>query len=131
MYTQNVNSFVRQGNKGYVYDTGGYTGNWNSKEGRPAVLHEKQLVLNQEDTKNILSSVSIMRSIMTSLTGNLSSRLDGLAMNNLSSSLKEENTQTVEQQVHIQASFPNINSQREIQEALNDLVNLAAQRAMR
>ena len=131
MYTQNVNSFVRQGNKGYVYDTGGYTGNWNSKEGRPAVLHEKQLVLNQEDTKNILSSVSIMRSIMTSLTGNLSSRLDHLAMNNLSSSLKEEKTQTVEQQVHIQASFPNINSKREIQEALNDLVNLAAQRAMR
>jgi len=36
------------------FDTGGYTGAWNSKTGKIAVLHEKELVLNQEDTSNIL-----------------------------------------------------------------------------
>jgi len=37
----------------------------------------------------------------------------------------------VEQNVHIEASFPNVDSKREIEEAFDDLVNLAAQRAMR
>jgi len=37
----------------------------------------------------------------------------------------------IEQSVHIEANFPNVNSKREIEEAFNDLVNLAAQRAMR
>ena len=37
----------------------------------------------------------------------------------------------IEQNVHIDATFPNVNSKREIEEAFNDLVNLATQRAMR
>jgi len=31
------------------YDTGGYTGEW-SNDGRLAFLHQKELVLNAEDT---------------------------------------------------------------------------------
>ena len=34
------------------YDTGGYTGNWNSSDGKLALLHKKELVLNKDDTKN-------------------------------------------------------------------------------
>jgi hypothetical protein len=40
--------------------TGGYTGPWGS-EGRIAMLHEKELVLDQDDTKNILRAVAQVR----------------------------------------------------------------------
>jgi hypothetical protein len=46
--------------KGYA--TGGYTGSW-GPEGKLAVLHEKELVLNAEDTKNFLSATGILREI--------------------------------------------------------------------
>jgi len=46
-------------------------------------------------------------------------------------SLMSTDKEELEQNVHIEASFPNVNSKKEIEEALNDLVNLAAQRAMR
>jgi len=44
------------------YDTGGYTGSW-GPEGKLAVLHEKELVLNTEDTENFLSATNILREI--------------------------------------------------------------------
>jgi hypothetical protein len=43
-------------------DTGGYTGNW-GPEGKLAMLHEKELVLNAQDTKNFLSATEILREI--------------------------------------------------------------------
>ena len=49
------------------YDTGGYTGDWNSNDGRMAILHQKELVLNKEDTANLLDAVEIMRSITNAL----------------------------------------------------------------
>ena len=41
------------------------------------------------------------------------------------------NEDGIEQNVHIDASFPNVNSKQEIEQAFSELVNLAAQRAMR
>ena len=52
--------------KAQGYDTGGYTGVWGS-DGRWALLHQKELVLNQEDTSNILSAVGIIRHIIDSI----------------------------------------------------------------
>ena len=108
--------------------SGGYTGDWHSSEGRIAVLHQKQLVLNESDTKNILDSVSILRSMSDNVLGSIRNRNSNLNLAN-QSYLSSENG--VEQNVHIEASFPNVDSKREIEEAFNDLVNLAAQRAMR
>jgi hypothetical protein len=48
------------------FDTGGYTGEWGAN-GRLAMLHEKELVLNKTDTKNILDAVSIVREIGESI----------------------------------------------------------------
>ncbi|PAD70738.1 phage tail tape measure protein [Bacillus sp. 7586-K] len=42
------------------FKSGGYTGN---DEGL-AILHEKELVLNKDDTKNVLSAVSMLRPVM-------------------------------------------------------------------
>ena len=46
--------------------TGGYTGEWGAS-GKLAFLHEKELVLNKEDTENILAAVGIIRSIESAL----------------------------------------------------------------
>lgn len=48
-----------------AYDTGGYTGSWNSRNGRMAMLHEKELVLNKEDTANILAVVKMVRDLVS------------------------------------------------------------------
>jgi hypothetical protein len=44
------------------YDTGGYTGDWGN-EGRLAMLHQKEIVLNASDTENFLRAVEIVREI--------------------------------------------------------------------
>jgi hypothetical protein len=41
-------------------DTGGYTGNF-GPEGKLAMLHEKELVLNKQDTLNMLRMVALAR----------------------------------------------------------------------
>jgi hypothetical protein len=44
------------GAKAEQFDTGGYTGDWGS-DGRLAVVHEKELILNPGDTANFLSAI--------------------------------------------------------------------------
>jgi len=44
------------------FQEGGYTGDFSG--GRLAVLHKKELVLNEEDTSNILNAVQMMRDVM-------------------------------------------------------------------
>ena len=108
------------------YDTGGYTGEWGNT-GRLALLHQKELVLNKEDTKNLLSAVNVIRVISESLGSKVLERLAGATANN------GVNTNglngMLNQNVHIDAQFPNVTNSTEIEDALNNLVNMAAQRA--
>lgn len=107
------------------YDTGGFTGKW-GKDGKLAVLHEKELVLNKEDTSNILSVVDMVRQITSTLgaQGNYLSN----SISNFSNVLNGEyGQQQLQQQVHIDASFPNVQSHSEIELALNNLINSASQ----
>ena len=107
------------------FDTGGYTGEWGS-EGRMAMLHEKEIVLNKQDTANILNAVSIVRGI-GDLINNLSANLLGnLSQRTIDSTL---GMRDFEQNVHITAEFPNVSSSSEIEDALRNLTNVAAQRA--
>ena len=101
-----------------AFDTGGYTGEWNSSEGKLAILHQKELVLNAEDTKNILASVAMLRNLTNA-------NLSQLNANSISGG------NTLEQNVHIEANFPNVSNSNEIEEAFNNLVNIAAQRVNR
>jgi hypothetical protein len=48
------------------YDTGGYTGAWGA-EGRLAMLHQKELVLNAKDTENFLVATGILREIVNKI----------------------------------------------------------------
>jgi hypothetical protein len=116
------------------YDTGGYTGEWGD-DGKLAILHQKELVLNKEDTENMLSAIKIVRSmdsILNSISSSMSDRISGL-LSSLSTSFGnvgvDNGNDTVEQDVHIEANFPNVSSSNEIEEAFNNLVNIAAQHA--
>ena len=113
-----------------TFATGGYTGEWNSSEGKLAMLHQKELVLNQRDTENILGAVEIMRHVTNSIDNSIFARVAdftsgiGVAAPNLAN-------EALEQNVHIEANFPNVQNSNEVEEALNNLVNIAAQRANR
>lgn len=108
-----------------MYDTGGYTGSW-GREGRMAMLHEKELVLNKEDTSNILSAVDMIRKISEVID------LNAIASAGFNSKYAWSNKftnegQTFEQHVSINAEFPNATDRNEIYEAFNELINTAVQ----
>ena len=108
------------------YDTGGYTGSWGN-EGRWALLHEKELVLNKNDTSNLLTTITLLHDLMA--------RLDQAsawsALRELSPASATASTEILEQNVHIEASFPNAVDHNEIEQAFENIVNLASQYANR
>jgi hypothetical protein len=74
----------------------------------------------------MLDAVNILRQITNSMNNNLSNKISSIAS---ISGISADNTNTLEQDVHIEATFPNATSAKEIEDALNNLVNVAAQRA--
>ena len=110
---------------GYEFDTGGYTGSWGS-EGRIATLHEKELVLNKEDTSNMLNIIGMTRDLVNNFSA--FNELSDIANSIIgSSSLAMAGAGTMDQNVHIEANFPNVQSHSEIEMALNNLINSASQ----
>ena len=115
------------GNYAYSkFKSGGYTGEWGDT-GRLAVLHQKELVLNQADTKNILHAVNLVRDLNQSMGGRVAGMLDSVRGG---FSLQGTNS-AVEQNVHITAEFPGVRDSKEIEDALNNLINSASQYAFK
>ena len=110
-------------------DTGGYTGEWGDS-GKFAMLHEKELVLNAQDTKNFLDALNISRDIINSMI-EMNARASSLALGDLFPSLVQDFGQTLEQTVTITAEFPDATDHNEIEEAFNNLLNTASQYANR
>ena len=118
------------------YDTGGYTGDWAGGEGRLALLHHKELVLNAQDTQNILAAVDSIRQItslgssiseaIASGIGNMIMSLTGLGNNNYGN-LSGNATNEGDNIFNITAEFPNADSVETIQEAIMSLPTLASQ----
>ena len=109
-------------------DTGGYTGSWGS-EGRLALLHQKELVLNASDTANMLASVGILRQIANVIDLNALASSGGFG--HLVAGSIGSHSGTLQQEVHIEANFPNATDKNQIEDAFKDIVNLAAQFANR
>lgn len=106
------------------YDTGGYTGEW-GQDGKLAVLHQKELVLNASDTANMLDIVNIVRDIVKQIDAQaLYSRGRRFDLPRI-----QTRAETLEQNVHIEANFPNATSHQEIEQAFDNLINLASQYA--
>lgn len=111
------------------FATGGYTGEWGSS-GKLAILDEKELILNQNDTANMLSAIQLTREIMNAI--DIGANYASLGFGNLvATSLRDSKNEALEQNVHITAEFPNVNNHNEIEEALRNLINTASQYANR
>ena len=122
-------------------DTGGYTGRWQTesvsmytgewpggsvrRNGRIGLLHQKELVLNAHDTENFLDAMQIVRQL-DNLTNWMANGLGDLITPTISDNYGE-----LEQNVHIEAEFPNVQDHNEIEQAFNNLVNMASQYANR
>lgn len=119
------------------FATGGYTGTFD--DARLAFLHEKELVLNQEDTANILAAVHAVRDFGPNLLESIEKALDNntiaamaLMGAKLTTSMVTPQSDVLEQTVHIdKVEFPNVTSRTEIEEAFISLTNDAAQWARR
>lgn len=101
------------------FKTGGYTGDWSKVEGmdadggKMALLHQKEMVLNKEDTANLLKAVELVRDFSKNLIPNISAPQ---ATNN-----------NTNQNITIHADFSGVRSSSEIESAFNNLVNRAVQ----
>ena len=114
------------------FATGGYTGEWGS-DGRFALLDQKELVLNEQDTKNMLDAVAAIRD-MTKLNDSIESSIAGsisqMALNLIANKGYGSNIagdSNTENQFYITAEFPNANDVNTIREAILGLPNIASQ----
>ena len=118
------------------YASGGYTGAW-GKDGKLAVLHEKELVLNKQDTANILQAVSAIRAITGSnsqlsnailKSGNVQARMLSQVSSGILSGFDNINTNnSTSNSMVINADFSGVNSADEIYQALLELQNYGLQ----
>ena len=136
---QIITHALRQQHGVYKYaiqnlNTGGYTGAWanGDKEGKLALLHQKELVLNAKDTANILDAVNLVRGLEDSLNSRMFNLTNASALDKLYSLLeekmsKEEATQ-MEQNIHIEANFPGVSVEKEISDAFDNLITKMSQK---
>ena len=91
----------------------------------------KELVLNKKDTKNILDAVNIVRDLTSMLNNNKLNQLysNFTSVSNYLNSLFIQPTglNGINQDIHIDASFPGVTAKQEIEEAFNDLAIQAMQ----
>lgn len=117
--------------------SGAYTGNWGKGQGfgpdngKIIKVHPKELILNQKDTSNILRAVDIVRNMNDWIDKQVQSMVDfgqaklGSLIDKTTPPIYE--TQPIKQEVTIQADFPGVTDHYEIEEALSNLSNNAAQ----
>ena len=130
VYSGRADELINLDSDVWGYDTGGYTGSWNDstgfyKNGKMALLHQKELVLNETDTQNLLNAVNIIRAMTDGLKSN--------ALNSIMSNFGTFNdsnikgNQDLEQNIHIDANFPNVKNASEIEQAILSLADQATQ----
>lgn len=106
------------------YAKGGYTGNQGLKgvDTIPAMLAPGEYVLNHDDTTKILSAVQLLRGLSSGALAAAANAITKLANGSIPQTGQTEQI-PVQQDVHIEASFPNVSVASEIEDALNNLVN--------
>ena len=117
--------------------SGAYTGDWGPSQGlgidngKIIKVHPKELILNQKDTSNILRAVDIVRNMNDWVDKQVQSMINygqaklGSLIDKATPPVYE--TQPIKQEVTIQADFPGVTDHYEIEEALSNLSNNAAQ----
>lgn len=95
------------------YDTGGYTGDWYGNEGKLALLHKKEIILKEEDTKNFLQGIELSNEL-------LKEKVQSYKIDN------NKNSETVNYN-EFKIDFPNATNHNEIQKAIEGLSVMATQ----
>lgn len=117
--------------------SGAYTGDWGPGQGlgidngKIIKVHPKELILNKSDTKNILRAVDIVRD-MNNWVDDQIKRMNQQSQSVISNLMTDVipstyNNQPIQQEVKIEANFPGVTDHYEIEEALSNLSNDAAQ----
>lgn len=109
-----------------TFKTGGYTGNWSGNQGlqedkdrgKLAVLHQKEMVLNKQDTQNLLDAVKINREVFSSM----------LKTNPQTSSVVTNNASQGDTIIQVdKLELPNVNNADDFVKELKNLPNRAIQ----
>lgn len=140
-----INSGKFAGREGFVkknqivgLKSGGYTGDWSDTSidkdnGKLAWLHQKELVLNANDTENMLNAVGLVRDI-SSLLYNMNTSAFSRATD-LMSNLYQRfgnaagGNSNVIQNINIDADFPGVKDAIQIERAFKNLSNIALQKS--
>lgn len=132
MYTQEQIRELLQQMGLPTFKKGGYTGEW-GPEGRLAIIHEKELVLNSSDTEKLVDILRDYSGLSVSTSTGFDKILSVL-QNIITEFRTKVNTLSTRgvgsvaaQQVSIEATFPNVSVASEIEDAFNNLLNQAAQ----
>lgn len=129
-----IDEFIKQYNGAA---SGAYTGDWGPGQGlgidngKIIKVHPKELILNKSDTKNILRAVDIVRD-MNNWVDDQIKRMNQQSQSVISNLMTDVipstyNNQPIQQEVNIEANFPGVTDHYEIEEALSNLSNDAAQ----
>jgi hypothetical protein len=90
------------------------------------MLHQKELVLNADDTKNFLAAVNIVRELSAAI--DLKALAYQNALGQMGGTIRmSHEPQRLQQDVTIHAEFPNVTERNEIEAAFNSLMNQATQ----
>lgn len=135
------------------YKTGGYTGNWTGGSdedgGKLAFLHQKELVLNAEDTENYLQAVQEMRKLQSEVQNGTSMNILGNIFDAIADSINIRiadlqrqaersdfrrsefglESSSMNQNIVINADFPDVSDAAEIQKAFDQILGMASQKA--
>lgn len=100
----------------YGFATGGYTGEFGA-QGKLAFLHEKEIVLNKEDTKNLLKAIDLNR--------NFANFFNPVNFKNMVNPIQQSTSQVFKIE---SLSFPNVTNSNQIQDAIKNLPKIATMR---
>lgn len=125
-YDFDSNGWLTSDENGYA--EGGYTGNKGVRgvDSIPAMLAPGEYVLNADDTTKILSAVQLLRGLSSGALAAAANAISKLANGSIPQTGQIEQI-PVQQDVHIEATFPNVSVASEIEDALNNLVNETVQ----
>ena len=120
------------------FDTGGRTSNWGSNEGMPwanngkyAILHPNERILNAKDTQDFDKITEIIKEIGKNMDKENFNLNFGLQSYGRINPLTEAHEAIIQQHIVLQAEFPNVQDHNEIEIALQDMINQSSQYAYR
>ncbi|NFV47493.1 hypothetical protein FDJ70_07375 [Clostridium botulinum] len=107
------------------FDTGGYTGDWGDN-GKLAILHEKELILNKSQTEDILNTVRLLQQYNP--LNNIKSQGINLLPSTSELKVHDKQPQIIKNEYRFEkAEFPNVTNDSGVQNLLDNLNRLSKQ----